>query len=106
MKRARLYLIKAGGSAVAPGFTLDTLRLWADAEVFALTSQPVGGPMLEGRFHTLALRAPRHPLRRAVGAGGPAWRARATDRYEFALVILPLLVRGAFGSPANALTVL
>ena len=97
------------GAAVAPGFTLDTLDLWARAEVFALVSdnpsvEPI--PMPEGRFHTVALKHLGIHLGELWALEDLARRCRAEDRWEFALISVPLHVRGAFGSPANAIAVL
>jgi hypothetical protein len=98
-----------GGQPVAPGMTLDTLDLWAAAEVFALVSdnpsvEPV--PMPEGRFHTVALKHHGIHLGELWALEDLTHRARAANRYEFALVSMPLHVRGAFGSPANAVAIL
>ena len=99
----------ASGPPVAPGFTLDTLDLWARSEVFALVSdnpsvEPL--PMPEGRFHTVALKHLGIHLGELWALEELVRRARVANRYEFALVSVPLNVRAAFGSPANALAIL
>ncbi|QSE89807.1 cyclase family protein [Rhodococcus pseudokoreensis] len=101
--------LREAGQAIAPGFTLDTLDLWADTEVFALVSdnpsvEPI--PMPEGRFHTVALKHLGIHLGELWALEELVRRARDAGRYEFALISVPLNVRGAFGSPANAIAVL
>ena len=91
---------------VAPGLLLDTLPLWERAEVFALVSdnpavEPL--PMPEGRFHTVALKHLGIHLGELWALDELVGACRRDGVFEFMLVSTPLYVRGAFGSPANAI---
>jgi kynurenine formamidase len=96
------------GERQAPGLLLDTLPLWRDAGVFALCSdnpsvEPV--PMPDGRFHTIALKHLGIHLGELFALDDLVEACRSDGVYEFLLVSTPLNVRGAFGSPANAVAI-
>ena len=96
------------GERQAPGLLLETLPFWRDAKVFALCSdnpsvEPI--PMPEGRFHTLALKHMGIQLGELFALDELVDECRRDSAYEFLLVSTPLNVRGAFGSPANAVAI-
>jgi hypothetical protein len=61
--------------------------------------------MGDGRFHTVALKHLGIYLGELWALDELVAACRADNRWEFALMSSPLLVRGAFGSPANAIAV-
>ena len=96
------------GERHAPGLLLDTLPRWRDAGVFALCSdnpsvEPI--PMPNGRFHTIALKHLGIHLGELFALDDLVEACRSDGVYEFLLVSTPLNVRGAFGSPANAVAI-
>lgn len=98
----------APGHPEAPGLSLDTLSFWQEAKVFALCSdnpavEPV--PMPEGRFHTVALKHMGIQLGELFALDELTETCRSDGVYEFLFVSVPLNVRGAFGSPANAIAI-
>jgi hypothetical protein len=60
----------------------------------------------EARFHTVALKHLGIHLGELWALEELVRRCRAADHRDFALISVPLQVRGAFGSPANAIAVL
>jgi kynurenine formamidase len=98
----------SNGERQAPGLLLDTLPFWRDARVFALCSdnpsvEPI--PMPEGRFHTVALKHLGIHLGELFALDELVEECRRDGVYEFVMVSTPLNVRGAFGSPANAIAI-
>jgi kynurenine formamidase len=98
----------SNGERQAPGLLLDTLSFWRDTKVFALCSdnpsvEPI--PMPEGKFHTNALKHLGIHLGELFALDELAEECRRDGVYEFLLVSTPLNVRGAFGSPANAVAI-
>jgi len=95
----------SNGERQAPGLLLDTLPFWRDTRVFALCSdnpsvEPI--PMPEGKFHTIALKHLGIHLGELFALDELAEQCRRDGVNEFLLISTPLNVRGAFGSPANA----
>jgi kynurenine formamidase len=92
----------------APGLLLETLPFWEQAKIFALCSdnpsvEPI--PMPEGRFHTVALKHMGIQLGELFALEELVEECRRDGVYQFVLVSTPLNVRGAFGSPANAVAI-
>ena len=98
----------SNGERQAPGLLLETLPFFRDGHVFALCSdnpsvEPI--PMPEGRFHTVALKHLGIHLGEPFALADLTEACRRNRVYEFLLVSTPLNVRGAFGSPANAVAI-
>ncbi|MEC3853143.1 cyclase family protein [Paenarthrobacter ureafaciens] len=93
---------------VAPGLSVDSLDVFLEAGVFALISDNPSvesNPMNDGRFHTLALKHGGIYLGELWDLDGLREACREDSRWEFLLMSSPMYVRGAFGSPANALAI-
>jgi hypothetical protein len=93
-------------TAVAPGLALDSLDVFGPAQTFALIADNPSvesNPMADGRFHTVALKHLAIYLGELWALEELVTACRADNRWEFALVSSPLYLRGAFGSPANAI---
>lgn len=98
-----------GYDPVAPGLLPDSLPLWAASGTFALVSdnpavEPM--PMGEGPLHAGAMKGLGIYLGELWALDELAEICRAQNVWEFALASSPLNIRGAFGSPANAIAIL
>lgn len=94
---------------VAPGLLADTLPLWQRSKTFALISdnpavEPM--PMGEGPLHAGAMKGLGIYLAELWALDELTEICRRDAMWEFALASSPLNIKGAFGSPANAIAVL
>lgn len=94
---------------IAPGLLAETLPLWAEAKTIALISdnpavEPM--PMGEGPLHEGALKKHGIYLAELWALERLVAHCRASNVYEFALASVPLDIKGAFGSPSNAIAIL
>lgn len=95
-------------TGLAPGMALDALEVFREAGSFALIGDNPSvesNPMNDGRFHTMALKHAGIYLGELWALERLAHACRDDSRWDFLLVSSPLYVRGAFGSPANALAI-
>jgi len=94
---------------IAPGLLADSLPLWGDAKTFALVSdnpavEPM--PMGEGPLHAGAMKGLGIYLAELWALDDLVAFCRRENIWEFALASVPLNIKGAFGSPANAVAIL
>lgn len=94
---------------IAPGLLADSLPLWETSRTFALVSdnpavEPM--PMGEGPLHAGAMKGLGNYLGELWALDELVEICRAQNVWEFALASSPLNIKGAFGSPANAIAIL
>lgn len=94
---------------VAPGLLADSLPLWGRSRTFALVSdnpavEPM--PMGEGPLHAGAMKGLGIYLAELWALDELIEICRRENIWEFALCSVPLNIKGAFGSPANAIAIL
>jgi hypothetical protein len=94
---------------IAPGLLSDSLPLWGSSKTFALVSdnpavEPM--PMGEGLLHAGAMKGLGIYLAELWALDELVAICRRENIWEFALASVPLNIKGAFGSPANAIAIL
>jgi kynurenine formamidase len=104
----RLVASDGDTPAAVPGVDGTTLSIWDESEISLLASDNLAVevfPVVEFSMHIGALRNLGIPLGELWALRELTSRCREDGVYEFLFVSVPLNIRGAFGSPANAVAI-